>query len=213
MKTWMKILMWFGLGGGIGFFAGYQVGARVQKTEDEESQESDMNITAFKPVAQDALEVYRGGDTDGDKFLINPWIGTATDEDDEMPEEEPRIGDEEDIEDIPQLHPQDLVPSIITEQEYYQNEWNYDQESLVYYGRDNVLFDIDTQSVISDPTQVIGLATLMGLNAVHETLFVRNETTSTLFRIDWTEDAFDMRNAGDILPDEENDDFTEEDLD
>ncbi|MBP5462434.1 MAG: hypothetical protein J6Y20_09940 [Lachnospiraceae bacterium] len=211
MKTWMKVLMWFGLGGGIGFFAGYQVGAKVQKKEDE----ADIPQESEPEKVVEAIHTYLGredGDVDGDHFLVNPFR-TATDEDDEMPEEEPRIGDEEEIEDIPQLHPQDLVPNIISEEAYYQNEWDFEQNSLVYYAGDNVLFNVDTQSVVNHPNEVIGLGMLMGLDADHETLFIKNDTISVLFRIDWSDGSYDDRRAGDILPDEENDDFTEEDLD
>ena len=39
MKLWMKALVWLGLGGGIGFFAGYQVGVRLKKEAAEDIYE------------------------------------------------------------------------------------------------------------------------------------------------------------------------------
>lgn len=39
MKMWMKALVWLGLGGGIGFFAGYQVGVRLKKEAAEDIYE------------------------------------------------------------------------------------------------------------------------------------------------------------------------------
>lgn len=35
MKAWMRALVWLGLGGGIGFFAGFRVGNRMKKEEAE----------------------------------------------------------------------------------------------------------------------------------------------------------------------------------
>lgn len=51
MKMWMKALVWLGLGGGIGFFAGYQVGCR--RTEKDVQEESDEKMRAYEEWCRD----------------------------------------------------------------------------------------------------------------------------------------------------------------
>lgn len=207
MKNWMKILMWAGLGGGIGFFAGLQVGSRraaVMETEhweavynnghtDGYAKAVEDNKNAWKEVtqqiAESAIKDY-GGDTDGDHVNVIP------DEEPPMPEEPVAIGDEEEIE-IPQLHPQHLVPVQITEEEYYENPWHYDQESLIFYEMDEVLFNKDTREAMTtkdDQDQVVGIGMLFNFYLKDgeslDAIFVKNDTMGTIFRIDRMDAAY-----------------------
>ena len=46
MKLWMKALVWLGLGGGIGFFAGYRVGLiRSDKGDLDDLKELTERVT------------------------------------------------------------------------------------------------------------------------------------------------------------------------
>lgn len=51
MKMWMKALVWLGLGGGIGFFAGYQVGYKRNAKDSQE--EADERIQAYAERLRD----------------------------------------------------------------------------------------------------------------------------------------------------------------
>lgn len=223
MKTWMKILMWVGLGGGIGFFAGLQVGSKrsaVMETEhweavynngrtDGYAKAVEDNKNAWKEVtqqiAESAIKDY-GGDFDGDH------VNVTAEEDPPMVEEPPVIGDEEDIEDVPQLHPQHMIPVQITEDEYYANQWGYDQESLIFYEMDEVLFNKDTRKAMTtkdEIDQVIGIGMTFNFylkdGETLDVIFVKNDTMGVIFRIDRIDAAYQDEGA--------DPEYEEEDLD
>lgn len=215
MKPWMKYALWFFIGGGIGFFAGQQVGLKQKETKMSSAMEevgkaaerAEKAMDDFREAAE-AIREYTGG-TEAEEALGEP----ATDEDDpEMPMEEPVIDDV----DIPQLHPEDLKPVIINEDEYNYNIWHYDLENLLFYEMDEVLYNERTQSVIEDPDQVIGIGTLFGFggdpNNPVNTLYVKNDTFGTLFRIDRIDAAFCDITDG-VYPPEKDDPEEEEDPD
>ena len=225
MKTWMKILMWLGVGGGIGFFAGYQVGHKAGAKEKVEELQVDedkafragynkaygempyedgyhqalVDAGAIKYDKQpeptvDYLNQYRGYDFDGDE--VNLVEIKPEEEDADMPEEKPIIGDEEEIESVPQLHQQHFIPEQITDEEFYQNPWNYDQESMIFYEIDGVLFNKDTQVALTnkdDIDQAIGIGMTFEFyknGETIDTLFVKNDTIGMLFRIDRIDAAY-----------------------
>lgn len=198
MKNWMKILMWLGLGGGIGFFAGYQLGAKVG--EKRVAQASDVSyVQGYSKGYSKAIS----NRTDYDEALGN-YRGDADDgepEDDvEMPEEEPVIGDEEviEVDEIPELHPTHMIPQLITEDGYYENPWRYDQEDLLFFETDQVLFNKTTRKAIRDRNEMdetIGIGMVLNFymkdGEVLDAIFVRNDTAGMLYRIDRIDGSYD----------------------
>lgn len=207
MKNWMKTLMWLGLGGGIGFFAGYQIGVRKKDEayEDGYSAGIEDHVETMewdRKEAEDALDNYRGGDTEAEEA--------------DMPEDPPVIGDEKDIEEIPYPHPQYFVPEQITEDEYYANPWNYDQEQLYFYEMDEVLYNKETRKAIKDKDsmdQVIGIGMTFNFyksdGEVLDAIFVRNDTAGVVYRIDRLEAAYTDEIDGADSPEYEAEDDTE----
>ena len=244
MKAWMKVLVWLGLGGGIGFFAGYQIGGHAARKDAYEEGYSEgkhdhfmegihdscdamAGLVEASKKATEALEQYRGEngltnggvvvdggwrdvqpETEGDETL---WSFTPS-EDPEMPEEPPVIGDEAEIEDIPELHPQHMTQRQVTEEYFYNNPNNFDQEDLLYYEGDGTLYNKDTRKAIDKKDEIdeilgIGMLTNFHMKGADlETIFVENPTMGMLFRIDRVEDAF-----GDILNGAVTEEIDEED--
>ena len=206
MKAWMKILMWFGLGGGIGFFAGYQIGARTR--EKEEPAINEMPEEDFDYQYNSELVKYRGGDYDGDDVVV------VEDDDAEMPEEIPEIP-EPFADEIPQMHPQDLIPVQITESEYYANPDNFEQAEMLYYEDDQVLVSKDTPTkpikTKQEMDEIIGIGMIFNFYPANkepiDTIFVKNETMGVLFRIDRLDEAYETQEY-----EPEEDDFTAADL-
>lgn len=235
MKAWMKVLMWLGLGGGIGFFAGYQIGGHAaRKGAFEEGYSAGKHDLFTETIheacngmaglaeasdnAAKALDQYRGeiglpNSEEASDSGWGPWhdIQPKTEDDEtlwsftpseepEMPEEPPVIGDEAEIEDIPELHPQHMTQRQVTEEYFYNNPNNFDQEDLLYYEGDGTLYNKDTRKAIDkkdEIDEVLGIGMLTNFHmkgADLETIFVENPTMGMLFRIDRVEDAF-----GDIL--------------
>lgn len=133
------------------------------------------------------------------------------------------IGDEEEIEDIPQLHPEHLKPELISEEQYYDNPWQYDLERMIYYEPDNVLVNQGTPTkpitTKSEMDEVIGVGNIFAFHGdpLHQvdcdSIFVKNDTLGVLFRIDRVDENYGspVVEAMKDIPDEDEDDFTEED--
>ena len=114
MKMWMKALVWLGLGGGIGFFAGYQVGCRKTEKDVQDIQElvekinsdqDEFNILIKKHEAEmtemrrqyedalDAQREYLGGKDD--EILSEGQMEMDLDDDIDVDmEEEPEMPDD-----------------------------------------------------------------------------------------------------------------------
>lgn len=171
MKAWMKVLMWFGLGAGIGFFAGWQVGerqnARMEEEEAEQPAEDEPAEETYQVTVDDVLDTYRG-DIDGD----------------EVDEEPP----------IVQLHPTYIRPVQITEEEFNYNENGYDLHDMVWYEGDEVLYDETKQEIVPEPESEIGLGMLDAFGGdprrAVDVIYVKNDTFGKLYRIARSPEAF-----------------------
>lgn len=221
MKPWMKILMWLGIGFGIGFFSGEQVGQAIERKRNEEpDQQEDIQETYSQSAVKNILNEYSGEENNKDISSIEgieAILGqTSTDAevDDafEMPTEEDLK-----IPDIPQLHPTQLVPELITEDEYYTNPWGYDKETMIFYEIDDVLYNESVQDIEQNPDDVVGIGTLFEFggdpNNPIDTIYVKNETAGTLYRIDRLDEAYIDAVAGMAGPTDEDEpnDKTESD--
>ena len=221
MKAWAKILMWFGLGAGVGFFAGQQFGYNKAKKEDEgvineayaQGHKDGYNYLAdlseVKPVpVTEAIEMYRGED-EPDTIIDGPVEpnGEEEDSDDEEWLEEPMMPDETDFH-IPQQHPTQMSAELVTEEEY-DNRGDLDEEHLLYFEGDEVLFNTRTNTILTDDEvpNAIGHGTLMEFRAgpgdPKETIYVINEVLGTRFRIERMDDSFCDAVEGSCPPDED----------
>ena len=238
MKTWAKILMWFGLGCGVGFFAGERIGAVHERKRLDKERYVFHELKPVGTVNYQQVEEYRKAVADyrGDTFdennpeLIGVDYGSGDDipqmptyEEIEIPnvlEGDQYVEDHADAiatvpADVPPIHPQVFVPQIVTEEEFYRNEWGYEECHMTFYEIDEVLYDDQTQSIVENPDDVIGVGTLFGFggdpNNPIESLFVINETFGTRYRIDRLDEAFCDAVDGSCAPDEDDDD--DEDVD
>lgn len=212
MKPWMKILMWAGLGGGIGFFAGYQVGSRgrgrmITTAYEEGKTDGYFECTLQRDEYESVMNTYRGDDFEEDLDEDGmPNVSPSEDDDEEeeedaeMPEEIPVI---DELDEIPQMHPQYLVPQQISEEEYYQNANNDYQERLYFYELDEVLYNPETKEAIQNKDkmdQLIGIGMTFNFyksdGEVLDAIFVKNETLGMIFRIDRIEAAYTDEIAG-----------------
>lgn len=214
MKPWMRILVWFGLGGGIGFFAGWQAGAlQERKAADEETErlikrnrelaaqvrgdiqkaeKTEMPEMLNADRVKEIIQREYGADTDGDESFVDPF-----DEDEpEMPMEEPEFDDplEDEEEEIPQLHPEDLLPHPITEDEFNRNSKDYEICHLLYYADDDVIFDPDREEQWTHPDQLLGIGwmALFGGRPGQETyeIYIENDTMGCLYKVTRIDDSF-----------------------
>ena len=226
MKTWMKIAMWLGLGGGIGFFAGYQIGQRSSDKEHEDDYSTGYHDAEQAYQARNQytdvnshLNEYRGEDFDGDSILARPFDKSVLlEEDPPMPVEPPVIGDEEDIEVEPirQLHATHMNQKQITEEDYWENPWQYDKEELIFYEGDQALLNRTTReryTSMDEIEQTIGIGMITAFYPSGkedlDTIFVKNDTAGVLYRIDRIEESLGDILSGADAPDYEEDDDAE----
>lgn len=244
MKTWVKVLMWLGLGGGIGFFAGYRIGQNSgYQAGYDEGWNSGFNEPEDKQkAATDAMNQYRGDNTDGDtlpethvhrdpakpdevEVFRSPFIQRPLVSDDsEMPMDEPVIDDPaiEGYEEttIPQMHMQHMVPESITEEEYAQNPWEAERRVMSYYEGDEVLYDRHDRNILSidEAKEVLGLTWWYGFrpnaNTVIDDLYFRNETYGKIYHVIRLDSASSDTVNGIDSPEyeEDEDDFNQRDL-
>ena len=215
MKLWMKALIWLGLGGGIGFFAGYQVGYLRNKTEIEQSavelvndnrheieekhQSEIRDLEEQLRIANEAvvaMQQYKGIDTEQLPFRDE-------EEDPEMPMEEPEMPDdpleedgedeEEDEEEIQQPHPEDFRPYGITRGEYLANERGYGLKELDYYTDDAVIFDPKEEEKWTHPEQLLGIgwkARFISTGTPVSEVYIQNDTMGMMYKITRIEGSF-----------------------
>ena len=219
LKPWMRAVLWLVLGGGVGYFIGEQVGERrTAKAYDEERNLLNERVDKAIDKVNKAIDENKCVKKAIKEYLGDKNYAELTEEDiPDMPTEDDISIDE----DIPQLHPTMLTPELIGEEEYNANIWGYDLENLVLYEGDDVLYDETTQNIIQDPDYVIGVGTLAAFggdpNNPVDTLYVKNDTYGTLFRIDRVDGAFCDEVDGQIHPEEdeaeeeEAEDFTDDD--
>lgn len=216
MKPWMKILMWFGLGGAVGFFAGQQIGYNKAKKEDEEIV-NDAYDRGKNDGAYDMIDSLKYGvkENVAREFGYIP----PEEEDAEMPMDPPEMPDEDEpaepfSTDPMPFHPTMLVPEIVTEEQFC-DRLDLDEELILWYELDDVLYDVKDQKPLGPEDQ----ANSIGLGAVHEfystvggikdEVFVINEALGTRYRIQRIEDAFIDAVDGGAGPEEDYEDGTE----
>lgn len=217
MKPWMKILIWLGLGGGIGFFAGYQVGTRSREPEMAQEPVDGPVVERVRDEAEEALKAYRGADEDSDRWVDDCLeiddLGTAP-----VVETVTANGGVKVVPvDIPQLHPQDMVPVPITEEEFNLNEKELDILCLDYYERDEVLYDPEHEEVITVPEQLLGYGWNYRFggdpNNPVDVIYIQNETMGAIYRVELVDAAFyqeDPEVAADMAPDDDEEDDEED---
>lgn len=208
MKFWVKALIWFGFGGGIGFFAGYQLGARSKAREDAgdipEEKYAEGTESASEAIER-AFTIYRGDDTVIDS-LPDGWENDALPIDDVETVPAREQTSEEVPADIPQLHPESMEPCPITQEEFERNELFYEQKILYWYEEDEVLYDEERQEIIPVPEDLLGYGALYGFggdpNNPVETIYIRNETMGTLYQVELVHGSFYGSVVGTETPDE-----------
>lgn len=184
MKLWMKALVWLGLGGGIGFFAGYQVGynknkitmeqtydeivsaceEKIRKEYEAEIGKANAEIRKIRKQAQEALDAqreYLGGKDDeviddAEMPMEPPEMPDDPFHEEEDDEEEEEAFGDTDGDEIQQFHPEDLLPVPISAAEYLQGMDGYGQMELDYYTEDCVIFDPNHEEKWTHPEQLLG---------------------------------------------------------
>ena len=219
MKTWMKIAVWSVLTGGISFFAGLQIGQKLGREEGYSSgyENAVLDMEPDEERISDIQKEYLGETANEETKEEEP------EQDVDIPEDMSVLQDgkdeEEEETDIPQLHPQHLIPERITEEEYNRDleDPPMDKETLIYYDGDQVLYNTTSQSPIGkeewDELFGVGVIPNAFVDKNHEIkskIFVRNETWGTKWRIYYDEDAFCDAVDGSFPPE---DDMPEEDED
>ena len=196
VKPWVKAAGWLVLGGGVGFFAGYQIGAWTSSKGPKnankghsyvdgtaERDNHDKYLKDFDDAARQVMAEYGGqepiGDIDGDELLADPNLAeklAITDTDVET------VPD-----DIPQLHPQHLVPVPISEKEWNENRDDLDKVDLIFYEYDEVLYCPDTQDIIVDADAMLGFGATFRFygdpNNPTDVIYIQNETMGAMYRI------------------------------
>lgn len=161
MKAWTNVL-WFLIGGGIGYFVGDGIRKKIDSREKEEPKKEEKPAHEEKPVV--ILDRNEEAIIESSRKIRQEMNETAK----SMAElagysrppktEEEKEAEEPDFDkDVAEMelylasfeHPseetgeenEDARPEYITVQDYFENESQYEQRSLIYYDEDQVLCD------------------------------------------------------------------------
>ena len=212
MKMWMKVLVWLGLGGGIGFFAGYGIG--YSKGQKDTMNEADRMVDEAEKKAWLLMQKpnMKKEDEAIDVHVVHPDMNDISEmmgkyfpqdedkeeededenfdipDDDELFEadtddEEEESGEDTDEDEIPQFHPEDIRPVPVTEDEYNRNEKDYDLVELDYYFGDDVLFDPGREEIWTNGYQLLGIGWSTIFGKNKPEIWIRNDTMETYYKI------------------------------
>lgn len=237
VKPWVKAAGWLILGGGVGFFAGYQVGAWTSSKGPKNANEgysyvdgeAERDDQGWEPVpveveVRKTLDEYAGvesesgsgsdsstamdGDIDGDELLADQNLSE-------------RLKIETVPADIPQAHPQHFVPVAITEEEWNDNPDELDKVDLLFYEYDEVLYRPDCKDIVVDPDELLGFGATFRFysNPPTETVYIQNETMGEMYRMKLVHAAYHdeppVEEDGEELydhPEDEDEDENEEEV-
>lgn len=197
LKPWMKVLCWLGLGLGTGFFAGYQIGCRMERrglnleTGDTSAPETQEDYCEDSQQAEEALKSYRAEDA-GDIQI-------------ELDLSDPNLRQQLTID------PENLVhlPYPITEDEFNRNPWQFETKTLDYYEGDEVLHDPEYDIVMTseEADALLGPNALIGFggdpNNPTEILYICNEINGTLYYVELIHGNFNDTTEYATAPQEE----------
>lgn len=197
MRPWIKALLWAAVGGGIGFFGGLSLGSRNRKSSTCDSY--DRGYTDGYRDCQKETETSETTRKEKRTFedIRSIQLEYLNDLDADIPDmdmTEPIIDEKEEPGKIRELHPEDLLPHPITEDEFNRNEKDYDIEDLEFYALDEVLYEPLHEEIIQEPDQLLGIGALYAMpghpkNPVKE-IFIENDTMGTLYHVVYIDGAF-----------------------
>ena len=202
MKEVLKVLLWLGLGGGIGGFIGYNIADNKRDKEMAdcctECQHNCENCEAKKIYDEAQKEIMEEDRAEGARQeYAGVTVEAATDEEPDMPEEKPEIGDE----DIVGNDPAPII-EIIDEDEYYRSD-GMEQESLIFYMGDKRLWNQDSRSELKGDEILRSLGATDGNGVgmmyffrdkdgdIPGEKFVRNNLLAYKFKIDRIDGSFE----------------------
>ena len=196
MKKWLSMLLFTGIGFGVGFFAGERFGKKHgNESEHEETPRPIDTSDHVRRVSADSIKEH------SDKILKeNGYIPTEEDQQAadeyfrqfEHPEED---GGEDDIRVVKEATPKhtDEQYIMLSDVDVWENEYEFSKVELYFYEEDEVVCDEDEKR-IDDPEDLIGHEALhtFGDNPVnpYDEVYVRNAFTETLYKITRIHNAY-----------------------
>ena len=94
------------------------------------------------------------------------------------------------LEDVAPPRERQKFPFLITEEEYYDGEPRHSKETLIYYEGDDILVD-SNERIIDNLGYTIGeYSTLVELDHSNQTIWVRNDNSSTDYEVVYNEGSF-----------------------
>lgn len=189
-KVWLGLLGIFGLGAGIGFFAGERYGRKQAgkelAAEKEQEQVPDIpkerRVNSSDALLKDLGYVSDEDDMDQNKQAMDEYLSQF-----EHPAEEEESS-KDDTEDHSRLL-KDCI-DIYFDEDLYDAETEYTCQDLAYYLEDEVLCD-DNEKRIEDPEEILGPDALPNLvEGQMAVIYVKNHWNEHFYRITAVPNAY-----------------------
>lgn len=81
-------------------------------------------------------------------------------------------------------------PKMVTEEIWNANPDNYEKKFFIYYDADGVMVDDETEQIVENGEELIGIANLNEADQFDDTIFVSNSKTKTIYQVTVEQMAF-----------------------
>ena len=199
MKKWMGMLLFTGIGVGLGFFAGERLGERKKKKEIETNVERNAE-EQLKAVVDDYISaianriaVENGYEDDDQDVQATEEYLAQFEHPEEEKDDEDIYEDEKHVDDTAVQRTPDESYISLCDEEDWDNEYDFEKIELFYYEEDEIVCDEDEKR-IDDPEDMIGHETLNTFGSIptnpYDVIYVRNTFTETMYQITRIHNAY-----------------------
>lgn len=194
MKKWLSMLLFTGIGFGLGFFTGKRVGEhKKENAKPAEVPKVEYHIDTWDIIEQENRRLkeetntiaQKLGYTDGGKDEAYAMQQEVTDQ--YFSQFEHPAEDEDDERVLEEAAPQNI--EVIT-YDAYEAETDYEHKSLYFYTEDLVVCDEDEKR-IDDPEELVGKEALDMLAGMETSaICVRNHWTESVYFVQAIDNAY-----------------------
>lgn len=209
-KAWAALL-WFGIGFGIGIFAGYKI--KRKSTENEEKEPEMTSTFSDKEVTDRSVHPkYNAWTPEELAKQAGYYVDPAKTDEEEEPDdydkdvaemelylssfEHPTDDDEKPESSFPYEHrvknDEGREPYAISFEDFYRNGSGHDQSYLVYYEEDEVLCD-ESETIVEEADKVLGegwYGRFGDSTDDPDTIYIRNEKLKTDYEVSRVRNAY-----------------------
>lgn len=145
-----------------------------------EEEGNDEERTSVQIKKEDISNLYRSSTPDEiDKVHYGSYFGSEPTDRDDIPSDKPK-----------KKITRKAGPKLVDESIWDANPDNYEKKFFVYYDADGVMIDDETEKIVENGEELIGVANLDRADQFDDTIYVSNSKTKTIYQVTVEQMAF-----------------------